>query len=255
MSPEHEGGGVSESVLECGRCGAPFREADIDARERVATCRFCGAVTPLPPEPEPPVPAARRDATPLPAARGKVPRPDSIGLDQTSEGLRLTYRWFSPVFFFLLFFCIAWDSFLVFWYWMGLQGMAQAGPMAIIMLVFPIAHVAVGIGLTYFTIAGFLNRTWIDVTRDSLSVRHGPVPWKGNKVLPVDNLDQLYCSVNAGDSSRNSQMQYCINALLKDGRKEKLSALQSADEARFIERSVEEFLGLQHHPVAGELPA
>ena len=73
--------------------------------------------------------------------------------------------------------------------------------------------------------------------------------------MALGNLDQLYCSSNVSNSSQNSQASYCVNALLKDGCKERLLTLQSADEARFIERFVEEFLGLKHHLIAGELYA
>jgi len=190
------------------------------------------------------------------APRAKVPQPNSISREETNDGLRLVFRWFSPVLFFLAFFCVGWDGFLVAWYSMGIIGGVNGapGPMEILFFVFPIAHVAVGIGLTYFTIAGFLNRTWIDVTPDTLQVRHGPVPWKGNATLPVSELDQVYSSMQSSQSNQSGPGTCCVSALLKDGRTVKLvSTLHSADEARYLGRAIEDYLGLEHHPVAGEL--
>ncbi len=249
---------MSTTELTCSHCGAALREADLDVRQGTATCRFCGALTRLPAEPAiVPFPAPPVVSLPVPvpesaAARPKVPRPESVAYSLTANGIQLTYRWFSPILFFLLFFCIAWDGFLVFWYSMGIAGAGQMGAAALIFLLFPICHVAVGIGLTYFVLAGFLNRTWIDATRDGLRVRHGPVPWRGNKTLAAENIDQLFCSFS-GQNSESSH-SYCVSVLLKDGRKEKLiSMLHADDEARYIERTIEEFYGMEHHPVAGEL--
>lgn len=248
---------MSATQLSCSHCGAALREADLDVRHGTATCRFCGALTPLPPEsPSEPLPAPPAPS-PAPVSqsavvRPKVPHPDSVACSVTAGGIQLTYRWFSPILFFLLFFCIAWDGFLIFWYSMGIGAGGQIGAAALLFFLFPICHVAVGIGLTYFVIAGFLNRTWIDATRDELRVRHGPVPWKGNKTLAVEDVDQLYCSFD-GQNSQSSH-SYCVSVLLKDGRKEKLiSMLHADDEARYIERTIEDFLGLEHRPVAGEL--
>jgi hypothetical protein len=241
--------------VKCTQCGAAFRDADLDVRGRTATCRFCGAVTELPPEPvsEPLPPAAQPENT---IVRPKVPRPNSIVLDQTASGIRLTYRWFNPMLIFLACFCIAWDGFLVAWYSMGLGGFFNGapGPMAWLFFLFPIGHVAVGVALTYYTLAGFVNRTLIDVSHDELQVWNGPVPWKGNKTLSAADVDTIYSTLNVG-RSRNNQNLFCVSALLKDGRTATIiSSLPSAQEARYIERTIEEFLGLQHHHVAGELP-
>jgi len=241
--------------VKCTQCGAAFRDADIDVRGRTATCRFCGAVTELPPEsvPEQPLPAAQPAVA---SVRPKVPRPNSIALDQTSSGIRMTYRWFTPMLIFLACFCVAWDGFLVVWYSIGIGGAFIGAPrfVSLLFMLFPIGHVAVGVALTYYTLAGFLNRTLVDISQDELRVWHGPVPWKGNKLIPVAELDTIFSTIKLGGSQK-TQGLFCVSALLKDGRTETLlSGLPSAQEPRYIERTIEEFLGLQHHAVAGELP-
>jgi DNA-directed RNA polymerase subunit RPC12/RpoP len=249
---------MSTTPLACSNCGAALPEPELDSRDgRTVKCPFCGARTPLAIPADQEVQASTatstRSLTPRnDAIRSKVPRPDSVKMTQGPDGLRLSYRWFSPVFFFLLFFCIAWDSFLVFWYAMALGGKGPDGAFSLIAIIFPIAHVAVGVGLTYFVIAGFLNRTTIDVNQDELRVAHGPVPWKGNRRIPTDDLDQLYSSQNRNQSENSHS--YAVSALLKDGRKVTLIGMfHNDEEARFIERTIEDYLGLEHHPVAGEL--
>lgn len=235
----------------CTNCGAALSDDDLDPARRTVKCRYCGATTRLPAEPAPGAPSRLESSSAPIAGRPKTPRPETIAAFQDGDGIRLSYRWFSPELFFLLFFCIAWDAFLVFWYSMGLGAAGMFGPVALLFLLFPICHVAVGIGLTYYVIAGFLNHTWIEAGRHWLTVRHGPIPWKGSKSLAVDEVDQLWCSFDEGKRGAGT---YAVSVLMKDGRKERLVAmLKTQDEARFIERTLEDFLGLAHHPVAGEL--
>jgi hypothetical protein len=48
--------------------------------------------------------------------RPRAPKPPSIHVEPNFDSLNITYRWWSGKFLFLLLFCIAWDSFLIFWY-------------------------------------------------------------------------------------------------------------------------------------------
>ncbi len=166
---------------------------------------------------------------------------------------------------FLLFFAIAWDSFLVGWYWLltsgpfgGANGMP--GPFKLIFFVFPIAHVAVGVGLTYFVLAGLLNSTVVRVADGMLSVRHGPIPWRGNLDLPTDEIEQIYCQ-NKLHHSRNddghttTSMQYEVHAVISSQKKKLLGGLLEADQALFVEQRLERFLNLEDRPVPGEMTA
>ncbi len=157
----------------------------------------------------------------------------------------LERSWFSPSLIFMAFFCVVWDSFLVFWYSMALRAGAPW-----IMVVFPIAHLAVGVGLTYSTLCGFVNRTRIAVEGGRLSIGHGPLPWRGNRVLETQALDQLFCEEKIGSKGSKS---YVLSALLKGGEKVVLlKSLPEADQALYIEALLEDRLGIVDVPVAGE---
>lgn len=73
----------------------------------------------------------------------QAPIPEHIPIEQTSDGLLFSYRWFSPAYIFIACFAIAWDAFLVFWYTMATS---QNAPL--MMLLFPIVHILVGFGIT-----------------------------------------------------------------------------------------------------------
>jgi hypothetical protein len=121
-----------------------------------------------------------------------------------------------------------------------------------IMILFPIAHLAVGVGLTYYTLAGFFNHSQLIVDRETFSVSHGPLPWLGNLRVPVAQIAQLYCKEKPG---KESSTTYQMSVILKDGRKKDLlSNLDSPEIGFYIEHQIENWLNIPDQPVRGEIP-
>lgn len=232
-------------LLSCKACDAPLKADNINVQHGIATCNYCSAVMRFA-ELQTDAPAAE----PTPIDRADVPMPSGITVEDWGGRLQIVRRWFTPVAFFLLFFCIAWDAFLIFWYSMAFGGNAPW-----IMKVFPIAHVAVGVGLTYFTIALFVNKTQIAVEAGQLGIRHGPLPWPGSGSYDTTDIEQFYCKQRVRHGKNSSQTTYELHAVVGDGQKKKLlSGLHETDQALYIEQQLEDHLGIEDRPVGGELP-
>ena len=101
--------------------------------------------------------------------------------------IEITRTWFGLQTILLTGFALIWDLFLLFWYQKVLEHDAK-----IIFIIFPLLHVAVGVGLTYYVIARWFNSTHIYVSMLQLGIRHRPVPWIGYKEIPAGNIAQLY---------------------------------------------------------------
>ena len=189
-----------------------------------------------------------------------APMPEKVTREVLPSGLRLTYRWFSPAAWFLALFCLFWDGFLVFWYAGATTGVdwskgldAVAGPQ-LMFLLFPLIHVAVGVGLTYFTVCSFVNRTVIDVSPREISVRIGPLPWRGNRSVAPMQIAQIYREEIVRQTKNGQSITYELSAVLKDGKKLKLlSGLHGADQALYLEQEIERHLGIRDQAVAGEM--
>ena len=180
----------------------------------------------------------------------QAPIPEHIAMGYTPAGLTFTYRWFSIPYIFLAAFALLWDAFLVVWYSIAFS---QDAPL--IMLIFPLVHVIVGVGVTYAALAGFYNRTVITVGQGKLSIQHGPIPWPGNKTLQASELTQLYSEERVIRVNNGTQMRYQLSAISRENRKIKLlGGLNAPSEVRFLEHKLEEQLGIQDHPVEGEMP-
>lgn len=166
--------------------------------------------------------------------------------------LNLSRRWFSPRIVFIALFALVWDAFLVFWYAVALSSSFSQSPVGTIALLFPLIHVAVGIGLTYYALCGFFNSTTIEVSDPTISVRHGPLPWPGHQKLHVNEMDQLWSVRKSGGRSDRG---YTVKVKLRSGRSVDLvRGLQAPEEALFIEQAVQKHLRIKDRPEPGELP-
>ena len=184
-----------------------------------------------------------------------VPGNDKFQIEESNDELTIQFRWFKWMYIALVFFCVIWDGFLFFWYSIAFgSGMGGAGSM---MTLFPLIHVGVGIGLTYYTICGFVNKTVISVREGKLKIKSSPMPWPGaNKNISVDDIKQLYVkeTVNRG---KNGSTTYSYSLRYHStGKRDKLLVsgyiLNSAEDAMYLEKKIEQFLGIADMPVQGE---
>jgi hypothetical protein len=168
-------------------------------------------------------------------------------------------RWFDPAkHLFLAFFCVLWDGFLVFWYSNLMSGSAHTttgGTPGPFFYLFPLIHVTVGIGLTYGVIAGFFNTTRIGLRGDDFFVEHGPIPWRGNRVLRARSITQFFTEEKVStDKDGATTRTYHLAALVGDDERLRLlSNLPTVDQALFLEQAFEERLDIVDVEVAGEL--
>ncbi len=237
--------------IDCDSCGNTLLSSDINIDNMLGKCRTCGNIVDLRTH----FPRTKNNAT----HRGvifndnrtkklDVPLPEKMTIKEIGYDLIITRKWFSPMFIFLVFFCVIWDGFLLVWY------NVAGGDMPLIAKLFPLGHVAVGIGLTYYTIAGFVNETIITANRMTISVAHKPMPWIGAKTISATDIEQLYCEEKRSSSKNGTSYTYNVNVINKNKQKVKLiSGLGEKDQAFFIEQRIEAFLKIENQAVAGEI--
>jgi len=230
--------------IHCQSCGKQIPAEHINIEKAIAKCSTCSAVFGFTDQIE------GLSETGVKSQYDDLPMPHGVRIDTWDGSLTITRRWLSPAYLFLAFFCVIWNGFLVFWY-----TVAFAGNAPLIMKLFPLGHAAVGAGLVYFTLAGFLNRTRIRVSDEALTVRHGPLPWFGSRDIPTDDIQQLYCTEHYHRSRHGTgSTTYRLNAALQDGRKiALLSGLSDTPHALFIEQEIESHLGIKDRRVRGEM--
>jgi hypothetical protein len=188
------------------------------------------------------------------------PIASGLELDDNGSSFKISRRWFSFIHIFTLFFSLIWNGFLVVWYKIAFGISAHSDSSipdfaALLPLLFPIVHVAVGLGLLYFSLCGIFNKTIIEVNMGELSVRHTPLPWKGNVKVNVSDIEQLYCVDKVTYSRNGSSTSYGVNLVLKSNRTIRLiNGIPDKEQVLSIENIIEKRLGITDVPVSGEMP-
>jgi hypothetical protein len=227
--------------IKCPHCGRAIPAADVNVQTSIAKCSACGAVFGFA--------GQVGGGSSSGSAKRTVDMPTDYIVSMEGADLVLVRRWFSWKFVVLLFFCAVWDGFLAVWY---TEAFRHNGPL--IMVLFPVLHVAVGVGLTYFTIAGFLNRTKTRVNQAELSIRHYPLPWPGNRTLQRQEIDQLFCEEKMSSTRNGVSYSYGVSVVMPGGKRLKLvSGMDKPEDALFLEEKIEGYLGITDRPVAGEM--
>jgi hypothetical protein len=229
--------------LQCPACAAPLEAPE--GREQFY-CRFCGTSVVVPREDH----DDDRDRE-VAKPRGPVVIPEKLVVHDYGSELTISWRWFTPAGLLLLPFCIAWNAFLVGWYSLALSSDGPPGGFAIIMLLFPMVHVAVGLGLLYACAVLLCNSTKVRVRDHQLTVAHGPIPAGKTQVVEVHEIDQLYVKQELKKArSSNNPLSHTLYCRTKAGRE--ITLLGNNDDAniaRAVEHLVEKHLGIEDKPV------
>lgn len=169
-----------------------------------------------------------------------------------NESLHIVYRWFREIHLFILFFSFLWNALLLFFY-LNADSLSEA---PVTFLIFPLLHLLTGLALFYYALAGIFNKTLVIARASHLSIRHRPFPWIGGRRIPRTKLAQLFVHESISHSSSGTLVTYQVRALVAK-RKQAITlvrGLESPEQARFIERSIEDYLQIQDYPVSGEYP-
>ncbi|MCC5945779.1 MAG: hypothetical protein JJT94_12670 [Bernardetiaceae bacterium] len=181
------------------------------------------------------------------------------------DRLRVTHRWFSTKYILFGFFAIIWNGSLVIWYSMAFMTFSYSYGrwvvmiMMIAMIVFPILHVLAGISLGYYTLCGFVNTTYIDITQQQLSISYRPLPWPGAMSIDTSTIEQIFVKEKRKTSNNNTYYVYELYYI--DNNKHQLKLLDSdtldggIGRIRQLERDIEDFLGIEDRIVAEEYGA
>ncbi|MEO0948817.1 MAG: hypothetical protein AAFY11_11865 [Cyanobacteria bacterium J06641_5] len=221
--------------LNCETCGTPIPAENINLDRAIAKCTQCNSIFSF--------------ADRFPAAvppKLKVDRPENIRVTRSTNELTIVRKWFGPIFFFFAFFAVFWNG--ITW----TIALAAIFSQEYQMLVFMSLHLAVGLGVLYYTTTLLVNSTEIRVDRRYLSVRNIPLPFPGNCTVPVGRIEQIYCKekISRGRSRSVTYELYAIAG--EDRRQDIIKGLPSAEEAVFLEQEIERFLRIEDRPVRGE---
>jgi hypothetical protein len=216
----------------CPSCTAPIRREDVHAATGQATCHNCGAQMNL----------DVHSATGATTVQRRLPvaLPKGLNCEKTIHGIQITRTWFTPAAIVLLLFCVFWNGFLLFEYWISpnprMPGITQW---------VPILHVLIGVYLGYFAVASLVNRTHVSVDRGMLQIRHTPLPWPGSRKLGAAQIRQLYCKRHVTRNRNGPRFSWQLWAVTDASTHHRLLSRLQHEQALYLEQELEKALGLQ----------
>ena len=172
--------------------------------------------------------------------------PDNIKVSKDFQNLRITIKWFGFKFIGLTLIAVFVDAFLINWYSMAFSSSSQSSIDFIFILV-PLLYIAVAIGLTYYVLTGYLNKTFIDVNFKSIIVRYEPLPAWENKIISIKTIAQLYVEGDyfLGIENKSTGYHfYTVRAITNEKRIVKLVQGLENNEASFVKQEIEKFLNI-----------
>ena len=179
--------------------------------------------------------------------------PAGIVVDDFGPELVLVRRWFVPFPWHAVSFAVFWNLFVVFWYTLVLLSTAAEAPRVPmwVLRVFCIPHAIVGLCLLYVAVCRLVNQTRIVVTRERLTVRHGPLPLCCSRMFAAGGIQQVFCVERKATSRRDFPPK--TFELLVWNRDDScdilLSGMEDLPQAQFLERRIEQYLGLSKERV------
>ena len=227
--------------IQCPECNEVVPAEHIELNREVATCPDCNTLFSISEQID-------RIAGP-PKPRREIDLPDKVQVYQDRGELYLVMRWFNKTVIGLTFFCILWDGFMAFWFSIALLNGEWE------MALYGTLHALVGVGLTYYTIAGYVNKTYIGVSSEIIKVKHAPLPSWGNKTIEARDVRQIYVKEHVSQGKNSTTITYEVHAdTLSAGHLKLVSGIDSSEKALFIEQEIEKFLRIKDTPVSGEFP-
>jgi formylglycine-generating enzyme required for sulfatase activity len=206
------------------------------------------------------VPPARESAT------GKAAATDGLVIRSGGSGLDMVQRWVGDRTIGMSVFAAVWlagTGYLT-WAWHTRLGTRPAWPLDTDFFVMPLAIdailLAAGLLMAYRALAEWLNRTRLTVNRQTLSVRHGPVPWPGNIDVAVADIRELHVKQARWGTGRGygmrPQYKHEVHATMADGRSRKLvGGFATHSDALHVSKGITQYLGLRDAQAAAQSSA
>ena len=175
--------------LNCPNCKTPVLSEEINIQKLIAKCRNCHAIF------------DDSQQKPIKRERPEIPLPKGFQVKQQASSLQIMIRWRktrSSITFFTIF-TVFWNLFTL-----PFVLIALAENEWKVMLMISL-HVMVGIGMFLYTLALYVNKTYVNDDTHGLTVVSQPInlPFNKNRHLASRELGQLYVEQYVASTTNN----------------------------------------------------
>jgi hypothetical protein len=169
-----------------------------------------------------------------------------IAIRRSPDHLQIVRKWFGLRFVVLALAVIGWYAFLVVW---NAMNFLDPNHNLLFMLLYSFLHAALGVWPACYTLAGYVNKTVIDLDVSFLNIKHGPIPMARNKKILSKAIKYLYCKKGWRLQTWRPPLTYEVHVIMHgQGNLKLLTGLDSPEPALFIKKEIEKFLHIEGKP-------
>ncbi len=225
--------------INCPQCKTEALATNINLDKMVSKCHNCNSVYNF--EEELSIP---------PRKRREVFLPEGMEILKLGEELSIEVKWRKTASSFLLLFTIIWNTFLI----PFVLGAVLSGELMILAAIS--VHLAVGIGLAYYTLTTLLNTSYLIADPSNLIVEHRPLklPFYPDRAIPTHEVDQIFVKkYSSGKTNGNAVWAYAVEAKLTNGENVNLiKGVKNGNHALFVEQEIEKHLKIKDKSTSEE---
>jgi len=174
--------------------------------------------------------------------------PESLNIKESDDGFEFASRWYKPAMAWsLVIFDIFWISFSVYW-----LKTAQFIVFYFLGLIF----LAVGIGLIWYIVCLFINKTTTTLTSQDFAIKHSPIPFPTykNTRLKRSDIEQVYIKeeFSYGKERIKTLIGYSLNVLSPKGVSSKVLDFDEYETGILLKKKIEKYMHITPQAVEGE---
>lgn len=231
--------------LTCTVCNNEIDPENVNINSTLAKCNHCGSLHFLDDEEFFGRRKRNRPEMMIPEGTEVLHLPSSLDIRTNwSRGKSKGGTWF------LLFFAIMWNAMI----WpFAISGIVSGA----ILSVLPMAlHLAVGLGLAYYVLSMFINKTDIYVTSNDITISSTPMknPFSKDIVISTKNINQLYVTRYVSSTTNGvPNHAYALYAITSQNKRIPLIKGMNKETQLYIEQEIENFLDIEDKYIRGEV--
>lgn len=231
--------------LTCTVCSNEIDHANVNINNTLAKCNHCGSLHFLDDEEFFGRRKRNRPEMMIPEGTEVLHLPSSLDIRTNwRRGKSKGGMWF------MVLFTVMWNAMI----WPFAISSILGGA---IFSVLPMAlHLGVGLGLAYYVLSMFVNKTDIYVTDRDITISSTPlkIPFTKDEVIPTKNIKQLYVTrYVSGSTNGVPNYAYALYAITTSNKRVPLIKGMNKETQLYLEQEIENFLEIDDERVRGEV--
>lgn len=231
--------------LTCNVCNNEVDPANVNINNTLAKCNHCDSLLFLDDEDFFGRKARNRPEMMIPVGTEVLHLPSSLDIRTNwSRGKAGGGMWF------MVLFTVMWNAML----WPVALSSVLSGALGALL---PMSlHLAVGLGLIYYLLTVFFNKTDIYVTDNDITISSKPLknPFTKDTIIDTRDIKQLYVSRYVSSTTNgNPNHAYALYAITNTNKRVSLLRGMNKETQLYIEQEIEHFLEIDDETVRGEV--